>query len=374
MNGFIFAATIDEEGALSLVLEGDDVVAPLEKRSFEAIRNLQIKKLIIVVSATKMAFHQVNLPWLPSKKARVALSFSLEEKLITPIENLHVAFDKEHHQDNTYLVSVCERPYLSELIELLKNHSLVPDIITADWFALNPGESAISPDAILISHEDYKGALSPTLAKLQTITEPCYVFEDSLPFQATNTTSIPLPFYVWVAKRLQETNPINLCQGPFRIKKTSNESNRWYQIAFLLSGIWLLLLIVGGLFKWIYLNHEVNVIDKKIAVIYRQFFPGSDTVIQPKFRMTHYLKTHDTRISNTFFQLLNGLEKALDLKTIQIETLRYHHEHLEVILLASHFSDLEALSETLKKSHITIRRMESSSVDGKAKSTMELGI
>ena len=101
---FLFAQHFNDESCLSLRLnEQGQLDAPLERRTVDALKALQVKARTMVVLPTESSsLHQVELPWLAERKAREALPYALEEQVAQQLTSVHVAFDKPHYKNNQY--------------------------------------------------------------------------------------------------------------------------------------------------------------------------------------------------------------------------------------------------------------------------------
>ena len=110
---FLFAQHFTDESCLSLRIDDlGQLEAPLERRSLDAIRALQVKANTIVVLPTdNSSLHYVELPWLGESKARAALPYALEEQVAQHVVTLHVAFDQQHYQNKQYLVVVIDKVF-----------------------------------------------------------------------------------------------------------------------------------------------------------------------------------------------------------------------------------------------------------------------
>ncbi len=376
---FLFVEHLTGETCLSLRLDDQGRLdAPLEHRSFESLRALQINaRTHVVLPTTLSSLHQVELPWLGERRARAALPYALEEQVAQPVTSLHVAFDQHHYDDNHYLVAVTDKAFLLDLMTRFDELDLSFDIITLDWFALDVNEIVVSQSGLLIHDKDFKGALTAELAGvyLAALTTPArvFVFNDSLDtLDNPAFTHAKGSVYEWLATRLFKTKVLNLCQGDCQHKTRQQTSARWYQM----SGILVVLWFVGFLITHTILSHQLtnqlNDVDQKIAVIYREFFPQAQQVISPKFRIEQLLKGENDNQDAVLWQLLDKLALAVKPATITIEQMLYQNQVLSVSLTSSDFATLNGLELDLKKAGVNVTQAQASSQKQKVSATLEL--
>lgn len=378
---FLFVEYLDDTGCMCVRLEDDaSVSASLAHRTFAEIKTLQLgAHTVIVVPTTLGGLYRVDLPWLGDRKAREAIPFALEEQLAQKLQTLHFAFDKAHHQNNQYLVVVMDKPYLQDLIARLDEAGIMFHEITMDWFALHPHEILLAPSSVLLDVETYQGALSFDLAgvylsKLADRSTVISFTDTPAEWNRYASTLVDDPFLIWVAKRLQQESRLNLCQGEFkRSRQQEGYSQRWLFILAGVAGLWLITALGVNIVNNIRLNHQLNLVDQDIAVIYRQFFPNSERVISPKFRITQLLH-HDQGASKTgtLWQLLDKFEKSIKLKDMTIERMDFKSQLLSVTLKARDFSVLDSLGERLKQANVHVAQKQATSHEKYVTAVMEL--
>ncbi len=377
----LFAECLDETGCLCLRLEGDGfVAAALEHRTFDDIKQMQLGSHTIVVLSTAMSgLYEVELPWLGPSKARAAIPYALEEQLAQKLQTLHFAFDRAHHQHNRYLVVVTDKAYIMEIMARLDELDIRFNEITLDWFALQSGEVCLTPSTVLARVEQYQGALSDSLAEtfLNEVTDQSMVlsFTDSLASQNNpSLTTIEQPFYVWVARRLQQAPRINLCQGNLSHGlPDEGVSRRWAMICIALAGLWLVSVLGINAVNLIRLNHQLNLIDKDTAVVYREFFPDAQQVISPRFRINQLLNTGGaTQGALVLWQSLDKLDNAIGSNGLTVERMDFKNKVLSVALKAPDFTALEELSSRLKQAHVKVTQTQAASHKHHVTATVEL--
>lgn len=377
---FIFTQHCDEEQSLCLRLDQNGQVdAPLALRPLQEVRALQTNaRTIVVIPTESSSLCEIDLPWLGERKARAAIPYALEEQLAQNVLTLHFAFDRQHYQDNRYLVVITDKQYLLDIIAKLGALNLNFDMITLDWFALKENEACVTERGILVRDNVFKGVLSGELASIylsnQEKSSSIMLFSDSEPLkQATNHTSVDSLTSVWIAQRLLQADPMNLCQGDLQHGKSQHASRHWYLACASLVGAWLISLVLMNAIYLHSLNTQLADLDKKTAVIYHEFFPEASQVISPKFRISQLLKTGATNgDTSTLWSLLVKLADASKGGSYTIEQFRFQNQVLSVTLVSKDFAALENLQSRLQQANVKVTQAQAASHEHKVVATLEL--
>lgn len=373
---FLFSAHLDDEGCLGLKISSDGTlsVAP-QKMTFAEIRSHQKdSQTLIVESCIHTSILKIELPWLPDRKARAAIPYALEDKLAQHVEELHFAFDKKRYVNHHYQVTVIAKQRLRYIMTVLDKQGISFTQITLDWFALEPDELCISGETVLINQDDFQGALSGTLALNYLTQHPQYtplLFQDSA-LQTEDSPKQSEHSYVWIAKRLMHSKPLNLCQGSMAHGATSALIQKRYYLAGVLCLVWLVSIVSVNYIQLQLLNNKTTQVDQQIAQIYHQFFPDAKQVINPKFRITQLLGNNDASSQQRFWYLLNEFAKVSKNSAVHVEQLHYQNKTLSITVISPDFAHLEKIENQLKKAPITVKQTQASSHDQQVIATLEL--
>lgn len=374
---FLFTKHLDDNGCLSLKLTQEgELASPLLQRDFGEISVLQKNcKTIIVESSDSASILDLDLPWLPERKARVAIPYALEDKLAESIEDLHFAFDKLRYQNNRYLITVISKQRLQYIMQSLNEHGIEYELITLDWFSLSPQELCVSESTLLINNDDFKGTLSGDLALSYLKKHPLnhtFVFQDSQFTTNTSMEKIEEHSYVWIAQRILKSKPLNLCQGDLEHGNESDWIMKGYKLAGVLCGVWLLSLLLVNAISLYSLNKKNSEIEGKIAVLYHEFFPDAKQVISPKFRINQLLKNNASESETHFWFMLNQLATSAKDSNLTIEQLKYQNNKLLVTLITADFPSLESFQNKLRKLELKVKQTQASTRDQQVVATLEL--
>ena len=378
---FLFAEHFDEEYCLSLRLnEQGQVDASLMRRSIDDLRLLQVNARTMLVLPTRMGgLYEVELAWVGDNKARSVLPYALEDNLAEPVTMLHFAFDIKHHQNNRYLVAVIAKQILVDFMDKLSRLQISFDLITLDWFALNPGEVLVIENNLLVNNDTFKGALSidlfNTFLQTQTVLPPIYVFNDSIPITNTDTLNhINSVSYTWISERLFQKKPINFCQGEFQHNLSQQKTQNWYKLAGFILGVSFAGFILVNVILLMILKNNVAAVDAKIAVVYRQFFPEARQIISPRFRIGQLLN-NQSGVNEKVLALLKKLTDATFVNTsnsIGIQHLRFQNQTLFVTLECHDFAELEKLETRLQQENLVVHQTSAVMQSNKVVATLEL--
>lgn len=379
---FLFTRHFDEENCLSLRLDQQGQVdAPLERRTIDEVRALQINARTIVVLPTEMcSIHEVELPQLSERKARIAIPYALEEQVAQHVSSVHFAFDSQWYQNNRYLVVAIDKQYLIDLIAKLSAVDLTFDVVTLDWCALSAGEACLIETSLLIDDPTFKGAVSIELVDLYlnrrpSTAPPVILFNDSPPVQNMTTHQlVDCSLYVWVAQQLFKHSPLNLCQGELQHDTHQHANFRWYQLSAMLAGLWLVSLVGVNTINLYALTKQNTSLDQQIAVIYHEFFPQARQVISPKFRINQLLRNSTGIHDAVLWVLLNKLAIAANKPSLIVQQVRFQNQTLSVTLSSQDFAQLEAMQQQLQQQHVIVRQTEAATHEQRVVATLELSV
>lgn len=374
---FLFTKHLNESGCFCLKINGEGtIIVPPASRDFAEIKTLQNNcKTLVIESSMHANLLELELSWLPERKARTAIPFALEDKLAQSVDELHFAFDKTRYQHNKYLITVISKQRVRYIMLMLNEHDIEFSSITLDWFALDSQQLCISEDTLLINTDHFKGALSGELAHIYLKNHPeqqPLVFTDS---QITLNPSLPQNqefSYLWIAQKILKSTIMNICQGEMQRENKADLLKKGYQLTAILFGVWLLSLVLVNAINLHLLNKETQKIDEQIAVIYHEFFPGAKQVISPKFRVMQLLKNNSTENQNRFWFLLNQFAKVMKTDGFDLEQLRYQNNTLSVTIDSPDFANLEELENQLKKLKLKVKQTQASTQEQQVVATLEL--
>jgi len=382
---YLFADKFDDENCLCIRLDDAGYISdPLAVRSLDEFRLLQQNsKTVIVLSAQLAGIHAVEVPLLSDSKAKPVIAYALEENLAESVAHLHFAFDKYHYFAGKYLVVVIEKQIMSDLQNRLDKLQIGYNYITCDWFALSVGETCVIANRYMVNDVNFRGALDLDLFEVylnsQTDFSHIIIFNDSpaLP-HSENFTKFDLDAYAWVAKKLHSQKAINLCQGEFAHNTSCEVSQKYLKLASVLAGVLLISLLASNIISLVLLNKQLALYDKKIAVVYREFFPDARQVISPRFRISQILQKNHAGYNATFWQLLAKFSLVVNEtnnpEDLIIDRISMQNNKLEISISCRDFDVLEKIENLLKSKMVNVHKSGVITQGDKVLATLELAL
>src|SRR3990167_2545680 len=167
---------------------------------------------------------------------------------------------------------------------------------------------------------------------------------------------------------------MNLCQGLFAEKKTHNRLKFWYYAAAGLFAIWLITLLSINGYQLMVDNHEIKTLDAQIATIYRHYFPEAKQIINPRFRITQFLKSSASSSDEGLWILLGKCTKTIQENPITLSKLDWQNHVLLVTFAVKDFKALDTFQSHLKQAGLHVKQTEASTQDEQVISTLELSL
>src|SRR3990167_151490 len=163
---------------------------------------------------------------------------------------------------------------------------------------------------------------------------------------------------------------MNLCQGLFAEKKTHNRLKFWYYAAAGLFAIWLITLLSINGYQLMVDNHEIKTLDAQIATIYRHYFPEAKQIINPRFRITQFLKSSASSSDEGLWILLSKLTKVMQEKPMTLSQVNWQNHILLITFTVKDFKALDTLQSNLKQTGLNVKQTEASTKDTQVVSTL----
>lgn len=373
---FLFSKYLNDEGCFCLKLNTKgEIETPPAQYSFSEIKTMQQDcDTLIIETSTNASLFSLELPWLPERKARIAIPYALEDKLAQSVNQLHFAFDKIRYQNDRYLITIISKQRIRYLMDVLAEKNIEFTAITLDWFALNSEELCISEQNLLVNTDDFKGTLSEDLANIYLKKHPEHsplLFNDSQIEVPSDLAKNQETSHVWIAQRILKSKPMNLCQGEMQHDNKPNWIKKGYQLAGALFCLWLISLMLVNTINLHFLNKQTKQVDEQIAAIYHEFFPDAKQIISPKFRIMQLLKNNNKEQTRFWF-LLNQFSKVMNSEQFSLEQFRYQNKTLFVTLVSSDFAHLEKLENQLRKLQLNVKQIQASTHEQRVVATLEL--
>ncbi len=337
--------------------------------------------LTIIIPDQISSIHQVSLPLLSKKKARLAIPYALEDFSAQEVNELHFAFDRTFYRNGQNLVLSCEKAWLKALVALLETHQIEPTHITIAWFALSENQCVLHNQTLLCRSEPLNGVISMTMWGMISNQFATAEEIDTIQFDkaidtpkelSKNLTTAEQTWETWVSERLHQSPFISLNQGNFSTIKeqTSLKKSLW-----LIGGsfiLWLTIWLTTSLLSIHHTNQKLKQVDARIAVLYKKFFPSAKQVISPRFRISQKLKSQGSGNESGLWHLLDRLSAPLQTSHVNAIQLTYQHQRINLKLMADNFRQLETFMAALKRESLQTKQLDANRNEDKVEATVEV--
>ena len=393
-------------------------------------------RVSVLVPGADVLLAQVELPAMKTQRLARAVPFALEEQLAEDVDDLHVAIGHRDAQGKVANV-VVSRPRLEGWLGMLKAIGLQADVVTPELFGVHWEEKEGFENAAGDGNEprqicwsiliDGQAGLLRTGAQtgmafeipnlLTTIQAsiveagklpPAHLrlthcesentdldnnlgrtgkFSDSDEYRALTALcaeqGIALSLdikdearSIVLAQGFDEQHVINLLQGDFSRKEQLEKLFRPWRPALMLAGVWLLLQVGMFTVEYSQLSSHDDELKEQIEAVYRDAFPLSRNIVNPKVQMQRGLDKlrGGSSQSEGLLQLIAKTGAVLkDTPGATLRTLRYKKNKLDIDIDIPNLQSLDKLKQRLStEASLKVEIVSASSRDGKVESRLSL--
>jgi general secretion pathway protein L len=378
--------------------------------------------IVILLNSQCLHINQLKLPTQNMQKMLKAIPFALEEFIAEDIEKFHFVIAKNKNDNSTSVVGI-DKDDLHNIIEVFQQagisiEKIIPDALclagdaeTRQWACLNfQDESWLQTDTLngmAISHSLLPYVLNSKLhdKKLQAPGKILFFSEsedtgsfDDVAIDINNDKSGGLagdhadndsdedenieiiklvynthPLVVFCG-HYRQAMPLNLLQNEFKIKRKSSGLWQHWRLAASLAAIWLVLHLGLTGYQYSTLAAENQVTKARIIRVYKQAFPKSKKIINPRAQMEqklNELKGNAGGDGNGLIYLLAESFGSLgeDKSNITLNSLSFRNNRMDISLDGNNLQTIETLNQKLNKntnikSEITSSSSEKDKVKG----------
>ena len=295
---------------------------------------------------------------------RQALPFAVEERLATPVEQLHFAFSGA---GDTVELAVTDAQHLRELLAELESRGLAAVAAYSEASllpAVEPGQGLLLLDGERVVLRGAEGgvlaervALLPSLLGLfsgapaqqaWTVIRCGDTSVESLPpALALRAQSAPLRLGL-LARQLASPNGPNLLQGAFA-PRLRGDAMPWLQRAAAVAGLAVLLAFSQALVEYRQLDARIDSQRLEMAGLLRQTLPGVNTVVDPRAQLEiEYTRLIRGAGDDDALALLARVAPSLaGSSRYTLEAIDYRSGALDITLRAPDVATLDGLREVL---------------------------
>ncbi|MGB5584014.1 MAG: type II secretion system protein GspL [Gammaproteobacteria bacterium] len=336
-------------------------------------------KVVVLIDSTNVHLNHVKLPTSNRQKMLRAVPFALEDQIAEDVEQFHFVIGKS---ESDYGVPVAGIPKdaIETLLTKFSEADIVVDAIIPDaicspiadnqWTIVFHGDKALvqfdAQIGTVIDTINLPLLLETSLHEAETKPEKItyYYLEDQEPqldldqIDANIETikiaynTHPLVIFCGVYNKVRS---LNLLQDKYKPKrKTTGQWYRW-RLAASLAAVWLLLYLGTALFEINRLEKKNDALRVEIDNIYKKTFPASKRVINARVQMEqklNELKGGGSTGGSQFLSLLKDSAAIISSqKEIQIQSIDFRNNTMNIGLTASRLQSVETLNKQLNTSN-----------------------
>ena len=321
----------------------------LKKISLIELQQLAVgQKVCLILPAAECAIHHLHLPRVNAKDLPLAIASVLEDKILGDFNDAFSYIDKISEHD--YHVFLWDKHKLANIQAFFEDHQISLDIVTLDWFALEPREVFLMPDGgAYVYSDEVQGHLSKSVYNhwYQHYSFDALTIYAGMPHpDVLGLREVTQGFWVWMAERLSAKPMKDIYAKPkrfeidvfFEIKQLFNYLPRF----LILSGSLILTVFMGCfLSNWVTIKKNQRELQNIIAI--------NDDEIE--FRLTRYLEKQAQK--SQFWGLWTGLQAA---KTpdIHIDNIQYQQQKIKLGFSAADMSSYQRFKQNLGRHGVRV--------------------
>jgi len=329
--------------------------------------------VVVLLPLQQMLLTKVNTRARKRKHLQKAIPFALEDELADDVDNLHFSLG-QRYAENDYPVAVIEKDGLDQILEILANNEIYPDLLTADVFGLPFREETwtilIEDERALVRTSRFQG-FTIDLHNLQQVLTSSLRLSDDTPSELNvyrcdaktsgikkfnypiNTNELDDCPPSLFADGLDEDEAINLLQGSYQKKDKKHRQFAPWKAAAALFAVFIALSLVSVLLEHKRLNKQEKRLNAHIVQLAKQTFPDLQNVTPGKARLVmesrlkNFVDTSSNNSNASFMELLalSG-ESMRQAGKVDINTMTYKEGKLN---LSVNSSDVQILDQVKQK-------------------------
>jgi general secretion pathway protein L len=341
----------------------------------EAAEAAAQNRVVVLLESTLVHLNHVRLPTSNRQRMLRAIPYALEDQLAEDIEDFHFVAGKTDALYGTPVAAI-RKDTIEKLLADFQHAGIVIDAVIPDAICspVAPGQWTV------LFHEDkalvHYGALVGTVidavnlpvlinasldkaeAKPEKIVclypdgnEPVGLNEES----GTDIENIKIAYnthpLVVFCGEYEKAKSLNLLQGKYKPKRKS--TGHWYRwrLATSLAIVWLLLYSGISLFELGKLNDRNAELGVQIEKIYKQTFPESKRIVNPRVQMEQKLDDLRSGGGSQGSQFIALLTEAVPIvaaqKDIEVQSVDFRNNRMEIGLTGGKLQSIETLNKQL---------------------------
>ncbi len=337
----------------------------------------QQHKVVVLLDSSNVHLNHVQLPTSNRQRMLRAIPYALEDQLAEDIENFHFVIGKTDPHYGTPVAGI-RKDTIEGLLATFNQagisiDAVIPDAICSpaapdQWSVLfHAGKALVQFEALIGSVIDTANLpllLQASLGKAERKPEKIVYFyldgEEPDPALEQIDTDVEIikvaynthPLVVFCGE-FSRAKSLNLLQGKYKPRRKSG--GQWYRwrLAASLAAVWLLLYAGINLVELNSLESRNAELGIQIEKIYKQSFPGSKRIVNPRVQMEQ--KLNELRggggpQGSQFLALLTESVSAISgQKDIEIQSIDFRNNRMDIGLTGTNLQSVETLNRQLNR-------------------------
>lgn len=343
---------------------------------------------VVLAPGEDILFRKLAVPVTQKRYLRQTLPYLMEEVIIEPVEDMHIAGGRE--RAGKYPVMALSHTRMRAWLTLLQTHGITPDHMIADTYAaslsltethvlfdeeygiISTGATALKTETgniglFLRNYISRHGEGETPVTRIKFITTPTAladaqtnaVVADTTTFLETKGITGTVDkidnIFEYLCRHLhavyatgKRKEIADLIQGPYRVHRFRKQQLNWRLLAAALL-IAAGLKVVVDLATGVYLNYELARLDQQVSTLYRSLFPQDEKIINVRVQMEQHLnRAVEPKPRAGFLSLVGRLSRQLSamgkLADMQVQQMRYDSQQ-NILWLDIHIKDIQLLDQ-----------------------------
>ena len=335
------------------------------------------EKNILLVPTSECLFTSTSLTAKNKSDMLAALPFALEDELTEPVETLHFVLG-EKQENNNYPVVVTKKKNIIDWLKEAKDKidSMLPEVLALPWKE-NTWSIVVNNDNALVRHGKNQGfqcnvsQLKTQLGFLRRQTNKPELLNVWLP-ASMKTFDLPRDcankiqgyhyqssFEEWIKRSANPTDSINLFQGYLTKSDSSLTSVKPWLPATLVLVLALVFHNVSTWYQAYQTNNRISEMNQEIQEIFRQTFPGTQRVVNPRVQTQQKINELRNQLGNTsqinFLYIFDEIMTEIkNHKEITVKGFSWKQGLLQLQLVAKSVVQFEGLENSLQDKNYTV--------------------
>lgn len=338
------------------------------------ITMIKTDPVIIAITSHQWICHRIALPNIKRAFLEKALPSMVEDRVLSPIEDLHVCLPEKYHPGEDCTLWVLSKPCMNawcmwaqtlglhiqalipaySVLPYIKDHISILQHERHVWIRLNDTEGFCLPVPLVaqLMHRIVHSAPVDLYGDI----------DDELRQQLS--TVHPQMMRVQECILYTSTPVCNFFQGDYQLRHRKRQRGRSLSfIAGCLCSLALLMQISYLAGAHIILSERLAALKSQSLALYQSVYPEAKVVSSPKVTISRALGMGGTG-ADAFGQMLSSVAQANGVHRMNIKELSFRGDQLRVVGSVPHFEALEGLIQTLQAKGYQVEQQQAQQSEG----------